>query len=90
MLLDQGAMVVDVRTAGEFVSGHLPIAINMPLNELEGDVAHFIRQKDQPVLLHCLSGVRSGMAARKLKALGYTNVHNLGSFERATSIVIGK
>ena len=89
-LLGNGAMVVDVRTAGEFVSGHLPMALNLPLNEIEGDIAHFVRNKDQAMLLHCHSGVRSGIAIKKLKAMGYTNLHNLGSYERAATIVSGR
>jgi phage shock protein E len=86
-MLLKGAMVIDVRTAGEFVSGHLPVAVNLPLNEIEADIAHFVRNTDQVMLLHCHSGVRSGIAIKKLKAMGYTNVYNLGSYERATSIV---
>jgi phage shock protein E len=90
MLLRNGAMVVDVRTAGEFVSGHLPLAVNLPLNEIETDLPHFVRHKGQVMLLHCHSGVRSGIAMKKLKALGYAHVYNLGSYERATSIVNGQ
>lgn len=89
-LLRSGAMVVDVRTAGEFVSGHIPHAVNLPLNELEADLPHFVRHKGQILLLHCHSGVRSGIALKKLKALGYTNVYNLGSYRRAASIVNGR
>jgi phage shock protein E len=88
-LLRDGAMVIDVRTAGEFVSGHLPIAVNLPLNEIETEIARCVRHKDQVMLLHCHSGVRSGIALKKLKALGYLNVHNLGSYNRATNIVNG-
>jgi len=89
-LLLGGAMVVDVRTAGEFVSGHLPNALNLPLNEIETDVPRTIRSKDQVLLLHCHSGVRSGIAVKKLKAMGYMNVYNLGSYARATSIITSK
>jgi rhodanese-related sulfurtransferase len=39
------------------------------------------------LLLHCLSGMRSGMAKQKLKSLGYANVFNLGSLARARKIV---
>jgi rhodanese-related sulfurtransferase len=42
------------------------------------------------LLLHCHSGMRSGMARKKLVALGYTHAFNLGSYSRAVQIVKGK
>jgi phage shock protein E len=89
-LLKSGALVIDVRTAGEFVAGHLATAVNMPLNEIESSIGRRVQAKDQILLLHCQSGVRSGAAVKKLKAMGYTNVYNLGSYARAASIVNGK
>ena len=87
--LQQGALVVDVRSAGEFDSGHLPNAINIPLDEMESALPRRVKDKNQVLLLHCLSGVRSGMAGSKLKRLGYANVFNLGSFARARKIAVG-
>jgi len=46
-------------------------------------------QKDRAVLLHCRSGRRSGIAQQQLRKLGYTNVHNLGSFECAEQLIGG-
>jgi rhodanese-related sulfurtransferase len=85
--LKNGALVIDVRNAGEFRSGHLPMAINIPIKELESVLPKRVKDKDQVLLLHCLSGGRSAMAKSKLKSLGYTNVFNLGSFARARKIV---
>ena len=85
--LKNGALVIDVRSAAEFSSGHLPTAINIPTEELESVLPTLVKDKDEVLLLHCLSGTRSGMAKRKLKGLGYTNVFNLGSFARARKIV---
>lgn len=87
MHLKNGALVIDVRTPGEFKSGHLPNAINLPLDELSTALPRRVKDKNQVLLLHCLSGTRSGMAKGKLKNLGYTNVFNLGSYMRAESIV---
>ena len=81
-----GALVIDVRSPGEFNSGHLPVAINMPLDEIETVLPRRVTDKNQVLLLHCASGMRSGMAQRKLKSLGYANVFNLGSFNRARKI----
>jgi len=88
-LLRQGAMVVDVRNAGEYAGGHLPEAVNIPLGELQGSMAQRVKDKNQVLLLHCLSGTRSGIARRQLKAMGYQNVFNLGSYGRARKILSG-
>ena len=87
--LQQGALVVDVRSAGEYEGGHLPGAVNIPLGELRESLPRRVKDKNQFVLLHCLSGTRSGIAQRQLKSLGYQNVFNLGSYGRAKKIVGG-
>ena len=85
--LKNGALVIDVRSPGEFNSGHLPVAINIPLDEIETALPKRTKDKNQVLLLHCQSGIRSGMAKSKLKGLGYTNAFNLGSYGRAESIL---
>ena len=87
--LQQGAMVVDVREAGEYRGGHLPQAVNIPLGELRSSLPHRVTDKNQVLLLHCLSGTRSGIAKRQLKGMGYANVFNLGSYSRAEKILSG-
>jgi phage shock protein E len=88
-LLQQGALVVDVRSAGEYRGEHLPMAVNIPLGDLQNSLPDRVKDKDQVLLLHCLSGTRSGIAKRQLKSMGYQNVFNLGSYGRAKSIVGG-
>ena len=88
--LRKGALVIDVRTAGEFVAGHLPHAVNLPLSEIEANLARRVKDKNQVLLLHCQSGTRSGAAKKKLIALGCPNVFNMGSYPRAEKIVAGK
>jgi rhodanese-related sulfurtransferase len=88
-LLRNGALVIDVRSAGEYSSGHLPMAINLPLDDIEVSLPRRVRDKNQALLLHCQSGMRSGVAKKKLKALGYANAFNLGSYGRAAQIVDG-
>ncbi len=88
--LSNGALLIDVRTAGEFVSGHLPRAINLPVNEIDAILPRRVPDKSQVLLLHCQSGMRSGIAKRKVKALGYANVFNLGSYARAAQAVNGR
>ena len=85
--LRQGAMVVDVRSPEEFKARHLSKAVNIPLGELQRSLPRRVSDKNQVLLLHCLSGTRSGIAKRALKAMGYANVFNLGSYGRAESIL---
>ena len=88
--LRNGAVVIDVRSAGEFTAGHLPMAVNIPLSEIETVIGRKVKDKSQVVLLHCQTGARSNEACRRLKALGYAKAFNLGSYERAAQIVSGR
>jgi rhodanese-related sulfurtransferase len=85
--LKNGALVIDVRSLGEFTSGHLAKAINIPLDEIETALPKRVKDKNQVLLLHCASGMRSGVAKNKLNDMGYTNAFNLGSYGRAEEIV---
>jgi phage shock protein E len=85
--LHEGALVVDVRSTGEFSTQHLRGAVNLPLNELEQGAQRRVPDKNRILLLHCLSGTRSGIARRVLKSMGYTSVFNLGSYRRAQRVV---
>jgi len=89
-LLVQGALVVDVRSREEFRSDHVPTAINIPLPELGESLPRHAPDKNQPLLVHCLSGGRSAIAKQQLKCMGYTNVFNLGSLGRAKELVPAK
>jgi len=85
--LQQGALVIDVRSNAEFQAGHLHYAIHIPIEELDTLVARRVKNKNQVLLLHCQSGMRSAVARRKLTRLGYAHVFNLGSYSRAARIV---
>jgi rhodanese-related sulfurtransferase len=87
--LAQGALVIDVRSPEEYRSGHVPIAVNIPLGELRESLPRRVKDKSQVLLLHCLSGGRSGIAKQQIKGMGYQNVFNLGSYGRAQQIVGG-
>lgn len=89
-LLKKGALVIDVRTPVEFESGHLSQAYNMPLDQVEDLVLKQVKDKSKVLLLHCQSGVRSKSAKERLERIGYKNVFNMGSYERAFKIVSGR
>ncbi len=85
--LDKGALVIDVRSEGEFQERHLPGTINIPLNRLGDEITQRATNKEQPLLLHCLSGTRSTLGTSTLKKLGYHHVFNLGSYGRAQKVL---
>ena len=87
--LKRGALIIDVRSPVEYAAGHLPRAINIPLPQVESLTPSKVKDKNQVLLLHCESGMRSGVAKTKLNALGYANVYNLGSYSRAARILRG-
>ncbi|MFW5740969.1 MAG: rhodanese-like domain-containing protein, partial [Myxococcota bacterium] len=75
--LHGGAKLVDVRTAMEFSSGHLPGADNRPLGSFDGRSGE-LGDKARPVVVYCASGTRSAHAARQLRRAGYEKVLDLG------------
>lgn len=68
LLKDKNATIVDVRTYGEFMGGHVSGSINIPLNELPGKVG--ILKTMGPIVLCCASGGRSMQAAMFLRQQG--------------------
>ncbi|MEZ4803946.1 MAG: rhodanese-like domain-containing protein [Bacteroidia bacterium] len=78
-MLSDGGIIVDVRTKGEFSSGHIKGSINIPLDTLSKNLSKF-KNKDQSIITCCASGMRSASAKSILKSNGYTNVHNGGGW----------
>lgn len=69
------ALILDVRTSGEYASGHVPGAKNISVQDLASRLAEV--PKDKPVYVYCESGVRSTRAAELLVNAGYTQVFNM-------------
>lgn len=77
-VISNGAVIVDVRTKGEFQSGHLRNSINIPVDNLQQNLKKL--KKDRAVITCCASGSRSASAKRILKSNGFENVYNGGSW----------
>lgn len=77
-LMKNGAVIIDVRTPGEYQSGHIKNSVNIPLNVLQSQLPKI--KKDKPVITCCASGMRSASAKNILKSSGYAEVHNGGSW----------
>ena len=80
-LVKAGAKLIDVRTPQEYQSGHIEGALNIPVSEVSTRIAEF-GAKDEPIVVYCRSGARSGRAQSTLKASGFTQVYNLGGMNR--------
>lgn len=78
-LIKNGAVIVDVRSKGEFASGHVKGSINIPLEQIATNADKL--KKHPHVIVCCRSGNRSGMAKRTLQSKGLNNVTNGGSWQ---------
>ncbi len=76
-LMNQGALLVDVRSKAEFDSGHILEARHVPQEEVAQAAETLKRFKDKVVIVCCESGMRSGAASRVLQAQGFAKVVNL-------------
>jgi phage shock protein E len=77
-LINEGALIIDVRTKDEFMQGHNKNAINVPLNLLINNISKIKTTK--PIIVVCASGIRSANAKMLLKSKGFKNVYNGGSW----------
>ncbi len=78
-VLAQGAVIVDVRSAGEFAGGHAKGAVNIPLDQIEIKV-NKIRSYQKPIVVCCASGMRSARAKTLLEKQGITDLYDAGSW----------
>lgn len=78
-IIEQGALILDVRSKGEYAGGHVKGSVNIPLNQLEAGIAK-LKDKEKPIITCCASGMRSASAKSILRNAGFTNVHNGGSW----------
>jgi len=74
-------LLLDVRTAAEYASGHIPEALNIPYDTLPAALPKNTAL-DQLIIVYCRSGHRSGIGARALKNAGFTNVQDFGAISR--------
>ncbi|MEY2829081.1 MAG: hypothetical protein RIQ33_939 [Bacteroidota bacterium] len=77
-VFEQGAIIIDVRTKGEFESGHIKGSINIPLNVLSSQISKL--KKEVAIITCCASGMRSASAKSILKSNGFNQVYNGGSW----------
>ncbi|MBS1487531.1 MAG: rhodanese-like domain-containing protein [Bacteroidetes bacterium] len=78
-LVKEGAIILDVRSKGEYAGGHIKNSINISVDQLPSSL-HRLSNKDKTIITCCASGMRSASAKRILESNGYTHVHNGGSW----------
>ena len=76
-LINEDALVLDVREDKEWTAGHIPNARHIPLGALSSRLGELEKFKSKPIVVSCRSGHRSGRACAMLKKSGFENVHNL-------------
>jgi phage shock protein E len=84
-IIDEGAFLVDVRTAGEYALGHVKGSVNIPLNMIQSQLPKFKDKKN--IVVFCQSGGRSRMAKSLLEQCGFTNVINGGTWNNINELV---
>ena len=88
MQTEENYVILDVRTAQEFASGHIPGAALLPNETIGTEDIPPLPDKDQLILVYCRSGNRSKQAAEKLAQLGYTNIVEFGGINSWTGEIV--
>lgn len=90
MQTEENYVILDVRTAQEFASGHIPGAALLPNETIGTEDIPLLPDKDQLILVYCRSGNRSKQAAEKLAQLGYTNIVEFGGINSWTGEIVAE
>lgn len=81
-LVSEGALLLDVRTPGEFADKHIEGAVNIPVDQVEARMSEIDKltsaDKDKPIVVYCQAGGRAASAKSMLLKAGHTKVTNLG------------
>jgi len=76
-LMNDEALILDVREDSEWAVGHIPNARHIRLGQLSEQIAQLEKYKDKPVVVYCRSGNRSARACALMKKAGFNNANNL-------------
>jgi rhodanese-related sulfurtransferase len=84
-----GSRIIDVRTPQEYDYGHVKGALNIPLDSLQKIQAK-VPDMATPLYVYCLSGARSARACSQLRAMGYSNIINIGGINSYGGPVVSR
>ncbi len=80
-LIEQGALLIDVRTPQEYSQGHLDNALLIPHDQLASRIGELGGDKTREIVLYCRSGGRAGKAETTLRQHGFNNILNAGGYQ---------
>lgn len=83
-LVNDGAFLVDVRSPGEFADGNVKGSVNIPLDQVQKQLAKF--KDKESIVVFCRSGNRSSQAKSILEQNGFTNVTNGGTWQDVNAV----
>lgn len=83
-LVDDGAVLIDVRTLAEYNAQHLDGAINLPVENIASTIETEVDDKNIKIVLYCRSGNRSATAGQTLIDMGYKNVYDMGGMSNCS------
>lgn len=69
----EAATFIDVRTPDEYAAGHIPGAVNVPLETIPDNLGKLPMDKDTLIVAYCKSGWRASLGMTTLRLLGYSN-----------------
>ena len=78
-LVKNGAIILDVRSKGEFAGGHIKGSVNISVDTLRNNLVK-LKDKNKTIITCCASGMRSATAKGILQSNGYVNVYNGGGW----------
>lgn len=78
-LVKQGAIILDVRSKGEYAGGYIKGSVNISLDVLNNNLDK-LKDKNKTIITCCASGMRSASAKSILKSKGYAHVYNGGGW----------
>ncbi len=85
IVINEETFLVDVRSPGEFADGNVKGSVNIPLDQVQNQLANF---KDKGnIVVFCRSGSRSGQAKLILEQNGFTNVTNGGTWQAVNALL---
>jgi rhodanese-related sulfurtransferase len=84
-LVNEGAFLVDVRSPGEFADGNVKGSVNIPLDQVQNQLAKF--KEKENIVVFCRSGNRSSQAKSILEQNGFTNVTNGGTWQDVNAAI---
>lgn len=77
----QNYLVLDVRSPEEYAAGHIPHAINIPMEQFGEEAPRELPDRNQTIFVYCVKGIRSMNVANRLAHMGYRNIVEMGGIQ---------